>query len=204
MRISGVIYPPSEKFPAFISIIPNTDELKISDVSTRRTYLTSIKVSGYFMSYKEHNNGIEFKFLENGSNIAQSLQDKRPQGSNYFYYIPYSKALRFSQSYNTITKSFYFAYNNQTSTGSLSCKDCAIATLYYIPKTISIMFNYTSLRPSLQNYIILCSIIDVCNIRGIIFSIWSHIILADKNGYEMVNEFDTFNSLWNLEKLLLM
>lgn len=176
MRVSGVIYPPSEKFPAFISIIPNTDELKISDVSTRRSYLTSVRVNGYFISHKERDNGIEIKFLENGG--------------NYFYYIPYSKALRFSQAYNTITKTFYFTHGNQT--------------LYYVPKTISTMFNYTNLRPSLQNYVILCSIIDVCDIRGVIFSIWSHILLADKNGYEIVNEFDTFNKLWNLEKLLLM
>jgi hypothetical protein len=176
MRISGVIYPPSEKFPGFVSIIPNTSELKISDIFTLRSYLTAIKVNGSPISYKERGIGIEFKFL---GKIGRD-----------YYYIPYEKAFHFSQSYHTITKAFNFVHANQT--------------LYYIPKTISAMFNYTRLRPSIENYVILWYIVDVRDIRGIIFDIWSHILLADKNGYEIVNEFNTFNQLWNLKKLILI
>jgi hypothetical protein len=175
MRISGVIYPPSKKFPAFISTISDTNEITVIDIFTHNSYRSISRANGSFISYKERANGIELKFLE--------------KGSNYFYYMPYYIGLRFSQSYNTITKLFNFAHDNQT--------------LYYTPKTISSMFNYTNLRPSLQNYIILCDVIDVRDIRGLIFSIWSDILLADKNGYEIIDEFDTRNQLWTLVELLL-
>lgn len=175
MRISGVIYPPSEKFPAFISIIPNNnhDELVIFDIFTRKTYLTGIWPNPGSVIYEEFTNGVELEYLEKRKN---------------YYYIPYIKALIFSQSYYKIINVFDFTHDNQT--------------LYYIPKTISAMFNYTSSRPSIENYVILCYTIDVYDIRSVIFHIWSHIILLDKNGYEIIDKIDTSNRLWTLGALL--
>lgn len=173
MRISGVIYPPSKKFPAFIPCWP---QLNMIGVFTNTYIITGQRANGTFISYKELAYGIELKYLENG---------------NHFYYnILYDRSLKFKQSYDTITKLFDFTHDNQI--------------LYYVPKTISIMFNYTNLRPSIENYVILCDIIDVCDIRGLIFSIWSHLLFADKNGYDLVGKYnDGPNQLWTLGELLL-
>lgn len=171
MRISDVICPPSEKFPAFI---PCWSNITIVDIFTHGHTITTQRVDGSFISYQEHTNGIELKYSDNGN--------------NFYYYIPYSKSLRFKQSYNKITEFFDFAHDNQT--------------LYYVPKTISVMFNYTNLRPSLQNYTILFYTIDVYDIRNIVFYIWSHILLADKNRYEMIDASDIPNQLWTLVGLL--